>query len=1273
MTRERCTPSFALMRLRRGLLTLTLFALLVAHALAGDAPLHATAASSAPAPERWSQLADTVFTQLTQDQGLPNQVVSSIAEDGNGFMWFGTVGGLARWDGYRFRTFLTDPKDPGALPSNLIHTLYADSRGRLWIGTAADGLSRYDPTRDRFINTPAGPNGLSSARVFSISEDGKGGVWVGTEGGLDHLDPDTGAITHLRHDPQDARSLPDNRVNAVLRARDGTLWVGTTKGLSRLASNGHTFVAVALLVTDEKPHAVHCLYQASDGHIWVGTTRNGAFVVDPATGHSQPVTEIRAIDPASINPGSIAPASIGPEQIHAHRPGQSPSHLPPDRVQGSASPAAAGEGDRTARKPVEGQIHEEAALNTQWVQTIAEVRPGLVWLGTYGQGIVEIDTGTGQTRRLRHDPMLATSLAEDTVSILHRDHAGLVWVGTNRGLSRHDASQSAVLTVFGASGGSTGIADADVHSVLATADGRVWLGLHSSGVDVLDPAGLRVRAFRPDEANPATALPQAIVLALAQSNNGDVLIGTERGLYRAASGSDQLSPITWADRGPSRISALAADGAQLWVGGIDGVWRLDPGSNGTGVNVTGVHAIEPAKLTDPSINAIASGPGGAWWIGTRNGLNRLDPTSGKVERILPRPAVADGLVAGFITSLLIDRQGRLWVGALGGGVNILVARDASGRARFKRLGTAQGLPSMNVDQLLADRAGQVWASTSDGLAVIDPTTFAVRALRRADGVAIRSYWTHSGATTPQGELLFGGLGGLTVVKPQRLSSWNYRPPLVVTDARVGGKPVSASRFNGADNAAPLTIPSDANSLAVEFAALGYSAPELNQYAYQLQGYDHSWITTDATRRLAAYTNLPPGDYRLRLRGSNRAGVWVEKELIVPIRVLPAWYQTAWFRCVLLLLVLAGIYGVVRWRTTTLKQRQRELEAEVEARTADLTVANSELQKSYKHLEETQAQLVQAEKMASLGQLVANVAHEINTPIGAVKSSGATIAESLDGVLTNLPKLFQILNADGQDAFLALISHARVNRPVLDSREERFATRETALLLEEAGIDGASAKAGILVELGAQASIGQVLPLLRHAQSRLILATAYNVVTILTNTDNINAAVDQVSKIVRALKSFSRVDQGGEMTLADLREGIDMVLVIYRSQIRQGIKLVCRYEDIPPVRCLPDELNQVWTNLIHNALQAMSYNGTLTIAIRRTEREAVVSFADTGCGIPNAIRDRIFDAFFTTKPVGEGSGLGLNIVSKIIDKHQGRIEVESEVGVGTTFSVYLPLG
>jgi len=345
--------------------------------------------------------------------------------------------------------------------------------------------------------------------------------------------------------------------------------------------------------------------------------------------------------------------------------------------------------------------------------------------------------------------------------------------------------------------------------------------------------------------------------------------------------------------------------------------------------------------------------------------------------------------------------------------------------------------------------------------------------------------------------------------------------------------------------------------------------------------------------------------------------------------------------------------------------------ELAQRSTALSDSHQTLEATLRDLRLTQSQLIQSEKMASLGQLVASVAHEINTPIGAVKSSGQNIAEALNRTLDSLPVALQMLDEPFRVLFMKLIHHAKGTSTLLTTREERALRREVTQLLDEAGIDDARHKADILVQLRAQSALQDYLPLLRHPDGDFILHTAQSIGSIINGTSNINAAVDRVSKIIFALKSFSRMDSTGEMTHANLRDGIETVLTIYQNQIKQGIELVCHYDEMEPLLCRPDELNQVWTNLIHNALQAMDYKGILTIHLYSENGNAVVSVTDTGSGIPDDIKDRIFEPFFTTKPQGEGSGLGLDITKKIIDKHQGRIDVDSVAGQGTTFKVYLP--
>jgi signal transduction histidine kinase len=384
----------------------------------------------------------------------------------------------------------------------------------------------------------------------------------------------------------------------------------------------------------------------------------------------------------------------------------------------------------------------------------------------------------------------------------------------------------------------------------------------------------------------------------------------------------------------------------------------------------------------------------------------------------------------------------------------------------------------------------------------------------------------------------------------------------------------------------------------------------------------------------------------------------------------------------------------------LKNSERVLEQHVRQRTTALTDNNfallathGKLNKAWQHtkhlhqqaetanadaamrleaLRNAQVQLVQMEKMAALGQLIASVAHEINTPIGAVKSSGRLIRDNLSATLDNLVQLLQELDPPSLELFLRLCNQAWQPGKLQSAREERLLAREIAERLEQLGVRQVREKASILAQLNAKAAIADYLPLLQHEQAELILAAASCMVTIISSTNNINIAIDRVDKIVFTLNSFTREGTPETASLAALREGMEAILHIYQSNFKQGIELQREYDDVPSLLCHVEQLNQVWSNLIHNALQAMGKRGVLYIRIGRQNDGLLVSISDTGCGMAAAQQAKIFEPFFTTKAAGEGCGLGLSIVKKIIDQHQGRIQVHSKSGVGTTFEVWLPL-
>ena len=428
------------------------------------------------------------------------------------------------------------------------------------------------------------------------------------------------------------------------------------------------------------------------------------------------------------------------------------------------------------------------------------------------------------------------------------------------------------------------------------------------------------------------------------------------------------------------------------------------------------------------------------------------------------------------------------------------------------------------------------------------------------------------------------------------------------------------------------------------------------------------ITLD---QLAFWQGLKRESVNLRQNGS-RFPVWLMSELIRTSRGEP-------------FAIVTSCEDITeRKRAEEELTRYRDhLEELVKERTAALSQTLDDLQAA-------QQGLIQAEKMAALGKLIANVAHEINTPLGAIRASANNILSALEQTFQHLPAVIRQLSDEQQAAFIGLILRACQPKQALTSREERRHRRSLCQTLEAAAIADAETIADTLVDMGIYDEIAAFISLFQHEKAIWLFGAVAHIAAQRHSSDNILFAVERMSKIVFALKSYAHIDASGQPTLARIQDGMEIVLTLYYNQLKHGIEVVKRYDDaLPPISCYPDELQQVWTNLIHNAIQAMQGKGRLEIAVKPTPCPSeegkqstpllggagggagiVVEITDSGGGIPAEIMPRIFEPFFTTKPAGEGSGMGLDICKKIIEKHQGKIEVESLPG-RTTFRVWLP--
>jgi signal transduction histidine kinase len=367
---------------------------------------------------------------------------------------------------------------------------------------------------------------------------------------------------------------------------------------------------------------------------------------------------------------------------------------------------------------------------------------------------------------------------------------------------------------------------------------------------------------------------------------------------------------------------------------------------------------------------------------------------------------------------------------------------------------------------------------------------------------------------------------------------------------------------------------------------------------------------------------------------------------------------------------------------------KDLSESLKKSNEELKNAKEEMTKAYKELEESQKKLFQSDKMITLGAMLAGVAHEINTPLSAIKANAENISEALKNLINKLDIEKNPLTMEDLNVAIKILNLCKTENSVFSSKEIRMAKKKVISLLEKRNHNNIDLLAEMIVELGLTEIFEKDEIILNSNNLEKHLSLVSDIYGIRKKSKVIQTSTDRVSKIVKSLKSFSHFEEDEQKQLVNISENIENVLVILNNKIKMGIEVIKNYqEDLPLILCYQDELTQIWTNLIHNAIQAMNEKGKLEIEIEMIEKlenkfdidkrnfdyqgkYIKISIQDSGSGISDEIKPKIFEAFFTTKPAGEGSGLGLHIIGKILEKHKGMLSLESEPGK-TKFSVFLP--
>jgi diguanylate cyclase (GGDEF)-like protein len=849
-------------------------------------PLTATAPG-----DKLAQLADLNFDLMGAKQGLPHDSVYAFAQDTRGFLWIASFGGLSRYDGYTLHNFVHSEHDPSSLPDNNIRVVLPGPGGGLWIATGNAGVLTYDPSDGSFHPLPHLPASLQRSHIFCMVSDGSDGIWFGSQLGLAHYSPKTQSYEVFgkaagKTAQSAAPDFSQGSVFSVLPDSHGNLWVGGDHGLLLRRAGATRFEQIPGLDVPAQPDSfppVWTIFEDHEGRVWVGTDKFGMALLNRTT----------------------------------------------NRIE-----------------PVPGLSGDDSLIGTATVRGIIEIRKDTFWIATYGSGLITYNAATMRGQRYLRDLTAPAPLSNNFIRSIFLDRTGLVWLGTDRGLSKISSIADGLMTIPSSPLRTDGLRGNEVRSVSAQGD-RLWVGFDQGGFAVIEPDG-HIRNVAPATGVAPANQSQREVLAIKAADDNTIFAGGQ-GLYEIDAHRLTYRPVSDPLLAKQVVNALLIDNNDVWAATYNGLVRYNRATHTAKLYAHSVS--DAASVSDNYVRDLIKTSDGKLWITTRLGLDLFDTATEKFLHLRHNDRVADSLPSDNIQPIAQDLNGRLWIGTIGDGLTVLMRRDPDGRAHFRTLRREDGFPSNIVLTVMRGVDGRIWSDTPGGLAVVDPNTFRIHTYTAADGLRTSSQNLFTSATLRDGAIVFPGDQGLVVVRPSLLQQNKLAPTLVLTDVAVPGdqRSSAALAWRSADHG--ILLRPRQRAFEASFALLDFSASGSVRYSYRLDGFDNLWSEPSPARRTATYTNLPPGHYHLLIRAIDHDGIGAMTQIDVPVTVAPSWNQTWWFDLLSAIGLLGLMLLAIRWRTAVIQRRKDALEHEVTLRTAELARKQDELVKVNQQLEE----------------------------------------------------------------------------------------------------------------------------------------------------------------------------------------------------------------------------------------------------------------------------------------------------------------------------------
>ena len=1114
------------------------------------------------------------FTTYTTDNGLALDQVFYGYKDSKGNLWFGTNGGgVSKYDGKNFTNYTT----AHGLANNVVLCITEDKKGNLWFGTIGGGVSKYD---GRSFTNYSTSQGLANNEVSGILEDKEGDIWFGTTGGGVSKYDGSAFIGYTT-----AQGLANDTITCLLQDKKGAIWFGTNGGgLSEYKEGKFTNYTTAQGLSN---NSIWSISEDSSGNIWIGTHGAGICKYDGKVFTAYTMAQGLANNVVR----SISDDKSGNLWIGTDGGGIS-------KFDGTTF---------TNYSTVQG-------LANNAVRNIVEDEKGNIWISTFGGGVSKF-AGKSFTNYTKEQ-----GLANNVVFSINEDHNGDLWFGTSGGgVSKYNGQSITNYTSF------QGLANNEVFSLIEDRMHNMWFGTARGGVSKFDGKSFTNYTNR-------QGLPNNMVFSVHEDKTGNIWLGTAGGGLSKFDGKSFTNYTTAQGLAGNVVFCITEDkSGVLWLGTSGGGVSKFDGQRFT--NYTTAQG-----LAGNMVYSITEDKAGHLWLGTQEGLSLMHNEKAIADQSHPplsfeNYSTKDGLPDNFITQVVVADDQKIYVGTNLGICELVLAAQGNNTEKKwvagKIFNSLTGYPVKDVNAgqgaMYKDSRGIIWIGTGS-----DKT-----GLVRFNPKAINNT-----ALTPP----------IVVIQTVRINKekviWNDLIPENITSPGLTeevssfGRPLSEKerdsiRFNFRKltfdsitkwYAIPekLVLPHQYNDIGFDFNCIETGKNFLVKYQYMLEGYDKDWSPPDY-KSSASFGNIYEGSYTFLLRALSPEGSW-SNPVSYSFKVLPPWWRTWWMYLLYAIIAVTVIFVLFRLNHRRIIQQKKILEFKVTVATRQIREEKEkveaqklETEKTLTELKTTQTQLIQSEKMASLGELTAGIAHEIQNPLNFVNNFSEVSVELM--------------------------------KEMMDE-----------------------------VDIGNTAEVKSIAG------------------DLVQNLEKINRHGKRADAIVKGMLQHSRSSSGvKEPTDINAICGEYLRLSYFGLKAKDKSFNAAMKTDFDPtigkISIIPQDIGRVILNLLTNAFYAAAlpskelhgdnipkHEPTVWVSTKKEGDKVIIAVRDNGPGIPQKIMDKIFQPFFTTKPAGQGTGLGLSLSYDIITKgHSGELKVETKLNddhptgeEGTTFIIILPV-